>query len=100
TVDNIDRKNYVLFEFSQPVVVNRAFLGYVVGDSDISVWVGSASDPFANHLTLSDSVLTGFGAREDNATTLTTTRWADFNNSEKVGNVLVIAASVSTTGDT
>jgi hypothetical protein len=31
-VDNLDRDNYVLFEFSQSVTVNRAYLGYVVGE--------------------------------------------------------------------
>jgi len=94
TVDNVGRVDYVMFEFSQPVVVNKAFLGYVVGDSDMSVWIGNASNPFVNHLTLSDTLLAGYG-REDNDTTLTTTRWADFNATEVMGNVLVIAASVS-----
>jgi len=98
TVDNNVNNNYVLFEFSQPVTVDRAFLGYVVGDSDLSLWIGNATDPFNNHLTLSDLVLTGLGARENNDTTLSTTRWADFNPVQKVGNVLVIAASVLNDG--
>ena len=42
-----------------PVVVNRACLGYVVSDSDLSVWVGNANDPFNNHLALSDTLLAG-----------------------------------------
>ncbi len=92
TVDNIDRDNYVLFEFSKPVVVSRAFLGYVVSDSDITVWVGNASNPYVNHLNLNDGVLAGLGYTEDNTTTSTTTRWATFNGGEIVGNVLVIAA--------
>ena len=95
TVDNLDRQNYVLFEFSAPVVVNRAFLGYVVGDSDLSVWVGNFGDPYNNHLTLSDAVLAGFGYTENNDTTSSSARWADFNAGEIVGNTLVIAASVS-----
>ncbi len=90
TVDNVGRHNFVLFEFSQPVVVNRAFLGYVVADSDLSIWIGNASNPFNNHLTLSDSLLTGF-KREDNTTESGNTRWADFNSSQTAGNVLVIA---------
>jgi hypothetical protein len=37
TVDNMGgRDNYVLFEFDQNVVVDSAFLGYVVNDSDMS----------------------------------------------------------------
>jgi hypothetical protein len=97
TVDNLDRNNYVLFEFSQPVVVSKAYLGYVVADSDISVWVGNKSDPYNNHLILSDSLLSSLGARQDNDTTSSSPRWAAFNGSEIVGNVLVIAASLSDT---
>ena len=93
TVDNIDRDNYVLFEFSESVVVDSAFLGYVVGDSDLRVWIGTKTDPFNNHLTLSDALLTSLGFTEVNETTLTTTRTADFNAGELSGNVLVIAAN-------
>ncbi len=95
TVDNVGRLNYVMFEFSQPVVINRAYLGYVVGDSDLSAWIGTASNPYANHITLSDSVLNSLGAREDNDTTSTGPRWANLNDGEVMGNVLVIAASVA-----
>lgn len=90
TVDNIGRDNFVLFEFSQPVVVNRAYLGYVVTDSDLSVWVGSTTDPFNNHLTLSNSVLAAL-TREDNLTDSSSTRWARLNAGLITGNVLVIA---------
>lgn len=92
TVDNIGNNNYILFQFSEPVIANRAFLGYVVGDSDLSVWVGNSSSPL---YMLSDSVLAGMGAREDDNTTETTTRWAYFNGSEEPGNVLIIASSAS-----
>ncbi len=40
TVDNYGRDNYIVFQFSQDVVVDKAFLGYVVGDSDMTVYVG------------------------------------------------------------
>jgi Putative Ig domain len=97
-VDNVGtRVNYVLFEFSAPVVVNRAFLDSVGADSDVSVWIGTTTDPFNNHLTLSDALLAGFGAVEENSTTSTAARWADFNNGNKSGNVLVIAALASDT---
>lgn len=94
TVDNVDRDNYVLFEFSQPVVINRAFLGYVVNDSDVSLWVGSFADPFNNHLTLSDSVLGSFGLSEQNLAYDAATRWADLNAGEVSGNAIILAADV------
>jgi len=96
TVDNIGRDNFVLFEFSQPVKVNRAFLGYVINDSDLTVWMGNANNPYNNHLTLSDSILNGM-TREDNDTTSGNTRWADVNAGQLSGNVLVIAGSLSDT---
>jgi hypothetical protein len=95
-VDNRGRLNYVMFEFSTPVVVNKALLNAIAGDSDISVWIGTKADPFNNHLTLSDSVLTSLGSTEANDTASTTSsRWADINSASRAGNVLVIAASVS-----
>jgi hypothetical protein len=98
-VDNIGgNRDYVLFEFSTPIVVTQAFLDYVYnGHSDMSVWIGTKTNPIANHNTLSDTFLTSLGTREDNNTTLTTSRWAVFNAANKVGNVVVIAASVSDT---
>jgi hypothetical protein len=98
-VDNVGgRVNYVLFEFSSPVVVNRALLDAIGADSDISVWIGTKTNPFANHLTLSDSLLGSLGAVEENVTSASTsTRWADINSSNRQGNVLVIAALASDT---
>ena len=98
-VDNIGgNRDYVLFEFSAPIVVTQAFLDYVYnGDSDMSVWIGTKTNPIANHNTLSDAFLTSLGTREDNDTTITTSRWAVFNAANKVGNVVVIAASASDT---
>ena len=92
TVDNIGRDNYVLFEFSEAVTPDSAFLGFVVDDSDLTDWIGTKTDPFSNHQTLSDAFLTSLGFTEVNMTTLSTTRTADFNPGNLVGNVLVIAA--------
>ncbi|MBN8513232.1 SdrD B-like domain-containing protein [Accumulibacter sp.] len=92
TVDNVGRDNYVLFEFNQSVIVDSAYLGYVVNDSDITVWIGSSSNAFNNHLTLSDSVLNGLGFTEVNLTDLTSARTADINAGNVAGNVLVLAA--------
>ncbi len=91
-VDNIGRNNYVLFEFSKSVIVDKAFLGSVVTDSDATVWIGNFSDPFNNHLTLNDSVLSSFGFSEINTTSSSSDRTADINASQIVGNTLVIAA--------
>lgn len=97
-VDNIgDRKNYVLLEFNTLVAVDKVFLDSVEQDSDITVWIGTANDPYNNHLTLSDAVLSGFGPSEDNDTSETTARNADINSALEVGNVIVIAASTSDT---
>ena len=88
----------MLFEFSVPVVIDQAFLDSIGADSDISVWIGTKTDPFTNHITLSDAVLTSLGAREDNnATSSVTSRWANINSGGVSGNVLVIAASASDT---
>ena len=99
TVDNMGgRDNYVLFEFDQNVVVDSAFLGYVVNDSDMQVWIGSRSNAYANHdALLSDADLTALGFTELNSTTLTTTRLADLNAGSVSGNVLVIAADTTDT---
>jgi len=99
TVDNYGRDNYVLFEFNQSVVVDKAYLGYVVGDSDMQIWIGTTNTPFSNHLTLTDAILNGMGFTEVNATTLTTARWAELNAGGFVGNTLIIAANTTQSDD-
>jgi uncharacterized surface anchored protein len=100
TVDNNGtRDNYVLFEFNQAVVVDKAYLGYVVGDSDAKVWIGTVNGAFDSHITLSDAVLSSMGFTEVNATTLTTARWAELNANGFVGNVLIVAAAPGETND-
>lgn len=101
-VDNYDRNNYVLFEFSSPVVVDQAYLDYVQGDSDISVWIGNnplGSNPFTSHMTLSDFVLSKFSTKESNFTTSTTARWANVNGGGAAGNALVIATPLDHSSD-
>ncbi len=92
TVDNIGRDNYILFAFDQSVVVDSAYLGYVVSDSDLKVWIGTLPNAYATLPELSDTVLSGLGFTEVNSTTLTAARLADLNAGGFVGNVLVIAA--------
>ena len=62
-------------------------------DSDLRVWIGTKTDPFNNHQTLSDAFLTSLGFTEVNETTLTTTRLADLNAGGVSGNVIIIAAN-------
>ena len=98
TVDNTGgQDNYVLFEFNQNIVLDKAFLGYVVGDSDLQLWIGNFSNAYNSHLTLSDSVLSNMGFTQVDTTTLTTTRWSDLNPGSFVGNVIVIAADTTDT---
>jgi len=79
-------------------VIDQVFLDSIGADSDMSVWIGTTTSPFTNHITLSDAVLTGLGAREDNNTTgSVTSRWANINSAGISGNVIVIAASTSDT---
>jgi len=92
TVDNIGRDNFVLFEFSEPVAVKKATLGYVVDDSDFMLWVGNFANPYANHMTLSDALLGSFSHVETNLTGSSSARTALFNNDDVVGNAFVVAA--------
>ena len=94
-VDNIYRDNFVLFEFSQDVVVDEAFLDSVGYDSDITYWVGNANAPFNNHNMLNDAFIQNLEYGADNNTNSSHSRWVDLNPTEVAGNVLVIAASTS-----
>ncbi|QDV43205.1 Serine-aspartate repeat-containing protein I precursor [Stieleria neptunia] len=95
-VDNMGRDNYVLFEFSETVVVDKAYLDSVVNDSDLSIWIGTIPGAYGTHQTLSDGLLSGL-SNEDDDTTSSYSRWADFNGGQVAGNVLVLAASTSDT---
>lgn len=92
TVDNIGRDNYVLFEFAERIVLDQVDLGYVVSDSDLTAWIGTVTDPYNNHRTLSDALLAGLGFTEVNLTGSGSTRTADLNAGGVMGNVIVIAA--------
>ncbi len=95
-VDNVSgTDNYVLFQFSESVVVDQAYLQYVVNDSDISVWIGNFNNTIT---TLSDSILNSFGFTEINLGS-SSDRWADINANQNLGNTLVIAAKTDDTND-
>ncbi|MGK7941648.1 MAG: SdrD B-like domain-containing protein, partial [Crocosphaera sp.] len=93
-VDNVYRDNYVLFEFSEEVVVDSTFLDSVGDDSDITYWVGNKDNAFNDHNTLDDELLNSLEFSADNNGG-SSSRWADINNGEVNGNLLVIAASIS-----
>ncbi|MEQ1761961.1 MAG: carboxypeptidase-like regulatory domain-containing protein [Pyrinomonadaceae bacterium] len=97
-VDSDGLINYVLFAFDQPVSVDMVQLESVTTDSDISVWIGNAANPYTSALTMSDALLAGF-ANETNSTSATTSRDADINAGSAVGNVLVVAARVDQSND-
>ncbi|NJN72124.1 MAG: hypothetical protein HC799_04555 [Limnothrix sp. RL_2_0] len=86
-VDNGGSTDYIVFEFDESVVVDRAFLDYVSGDSDISIWIGDRQGDITS---LNDTILNSF-TRENNWGG-GYDRWADFNNSEVSGNTVIISA--------
>ena len=92
-VDNSGRNNYVVYQFSQDVTVDKAFLACVDCDSDLQVWIGSSSTPITS---MNSSVLASLGFTEFNSTNSSAARWADFNNGGVTGNVLIIAADTAT----
>ena len=94
-VDNTGgRDNYILVQFSQTVEVDKTFLGYVAGDSDLQVWMGNSATPIAS---LSNSVLSGMAFSEVNTTTLSTARTVDINATGYSGNIFIIAADTTDT---
>ena len=98
-MDNDGQKDYLLFEFDHEVAVDSAYLGYVVNDSDMTVWIGTVDGAFDNHIALTDSVLSSMGFTEINTTTLSSSRLADLNASEFAGNVLIVAARTDQSND-
>ncbi|WP_149498802.1 SdrD B-like domain-containing protein [Roseiconus lacunae] len=93
-VDNVGKLNYVLFEFSEKVVVNSAFLDSVIGDSDLSIWIGDRSDLPSSGLALSDAALSNMDVYETSMANNAYSRFANFNGAGAVGDVLILAAWV------
>ncbi|WP_353931014.1 SdrD B-like domain-containing protein [Okeanomitos corallinicola TIOX110] len=87
-VDNGGSLDYVLFEFDQDVIVDKAFLDYVSGDSDISVWIGDRNGTDIS--LLNSDILNSFTKENNNGGS--SDRWADFNAGNLTGDTLVIAA--------
>ncbi|MBO3712612.1 MAG: carboxypeptidase regulatory-like domain-containing protein [Candidatus Accumulibacter sp.] len=98
TIDNVYRNNYVVLQFSQEVKIDKAYLGYVVCDSDIQVWIGNSASTITSMsgTTLSDLVAPGTGGvTETNTTTSSAVRWADINAGGVSGNTLIISADTT-----
>ena len=105
-VDNVGststtrRNNYVMFEFSRPVIVDQVFLDSIGDDSDIDVWIGTRTDPYNNHLNLlSDAILSTLTSENSDSTVSNSSRSANINGSGQAGNVLIVAANFDGTND-
>ena len=100
TLDNGGAENFLLLEFDRPVTPDQIYLGYVVTDSDLTVWFGNAPDganPYTNHQTLSEAFLSGLTTETNLGNS--SVRWADVNDGNQFGNVLVVAAKVGDSND-
>ncbi len=88
-IDNVgNRKDYVLLEFSQPILVPTAYLSSISTDSDMRVWFGN-SGPVSS---LSDAILSSFTQAANGGNAANSSRSADLSGSAVAGNKLVIAA--------
>ncbi|NES03603.1 MAG: hypothetical protein F6K22_12560, partial [Okeania sp. SIO2F4] len=89
-VDNGGSNDYILFEFEEEVIVDRAFLDYVSGGSDITVWIGDRDGEDIS--LLNNDILNDFTKENNDDYNNNHDRWADFNANELKGDTLVIAA--------
>ncbi len=93
-IDNTGSLDFLVFEFDNDVVVDKAFLKYVGSDSDISFWIGDRNGDISH---LNNNILNGFtegqnwGGSND--------RWANINNNELSGNTFIISAHEHGTND-
>lgn len=91
-IDNVgSRKDYLLLQFSESVVLDKAYLKSVLTDSDARFWIGTAA---ANLTSLSDATLAALGYGEQNNGG-GSDRIADVNARNLAGNTVVIAAGSS-----
>jgi hypothetical protein len=83
------KKDYLLLQFSESVVIDKAYLKSVLTDSDASFWMGT---PGSSITSLSDAALAALGYLEQNSGA-NIDRIADVNAGNVQGNTLVIAAA-------
>ncbi len=92
-VDNVGRDNFVLYRFSDEIVVDEIRLESVGADSDIEIWIGNIPGAFdLDNLELSNELLESLGFTEVNTTGSSNSRTADVNDGNVSGNILVVAA--------
>jgi len=86
-LDNVgNRKDYLLIQFSQSVIFDKAYLKGVLYDSDASFWFGNSS----TLTSLSDATLANLAYEQNGGGN--SNRTADVNDRNLAGNTLVIAA--------
>jgi len=83
------KKDYLLLQFSESVVIDKAYLKSVLTDSDASFWIGT---PGSSITSLSDAALAALGYLEQNSGA-NIDRIADVNAGNVQGNTIVIAAA-------
>ena len=83
------QKDYLLLQFSESVVLDKAYLKSVLTDSDASFWIGNAGSTLTS---LSDAALAALGYLEQNSGA-SSDRTADVNAGNLQGNTIVIAAA-------
>jgi uncharacterized repeat protein (TIGR01451 family) len=94
-LDNVgSRKDYLLLQFSESVILDKAAIKSILSDSDATVWIGTSSTLSS----LSDAVLTALGTAEQSSGG-SADRTADLNATNKVGNTIVISAANNETGN-
>ncbi len=88
-VDNVgNRKDYLLLEFSQPIVVPVAYLNSISTDSDMRVWFGNGG----SLVSLSDATLASFTQAANGGNAASSSRTANLSASAVSANKFVIAA--------
>ena len=84
--DNRGSIDFLVFEFDTDVIVDKALLKSVGYDSDISLWIGDRD------ITGLDSDLLDSFSKENNFTNHGSSRWANVNHDELVGDTLIVSA--------
>lgn len=100
TLENIGAYDYLLFEFDQSIIPNQIYLGYVVNDSDLRIWLGylpSGENPHTNHQSLSSDLLNILFTEPNSGND--SVRWADINAGNEHGNILIVATKTDDVDD-
>lgn len=86
-IDNVGSFDYVYFSFDRIVDLSRVLIGYISGDSDFQLWIGT-------DVTAPSGFFGGFEHSEINWSTQSSgARWANVNGSSVLGNSILIGAN-------